>query len=887
MGAQGKSSAGANSMQRVKVYRLNDNGKWDDRGTGHVSVDYLERSEEIGLFVIDEEDNETLLAHRISSDDIYRRQEDTIISWRDPEYSTELALSFQETAGCSYIWDHICSVQRNIQFHTLGNLDMGHRSGIEALETSGTSQANDETFQGAQSELRELPVVELSTLPLILKTVMESGIADQMRVTELILQDHDFFSKLMDLFKICEDLENIEGLHLIFKIVKGIILLNNPQIFEKIFGDELVMDIIGTLEYDPEIRHVQHHRAFLKEHVVFKEAVPIKDPMVLSKIHQTYRIGYIKDAIFPRVLDEATVANLNSIIHANNAVVVSLLKDDNTFIQELFAKMKSPSTSVESKKNLVFFLHEFCSLSKSLQLVQQLRLFRDLMNEGIFDIITDTLQSPDKRLVLTGTDILILFLNQDPNLLRSYVFRQEGIPLLGLVVKGMLTDFGEDMHCQFLEILRSLLDSYTLCGTQRDTIIEIFYEKHLDQLIDVITSSCPPKGGTCSVVKSAGSGGRTGNQAVTKPEILLNICDLLCFCVLHHPYRIKCNFLVNNVIEKVLFLTHRRERYLVVAAVRFLRTIISRNDDHLLRHIVKNNLLKPIVEAFVANGNRYNLLNSAVLEFFEYIRKENLKTIITYVVNNFWNQLVKFEHLASIQALKVKYEQSIEACETRSSVNVADPRKRNDERALYFNEDSDEDDTASARTSHTNDQQAQPVLPNGSSFSDPSLRPGTGGLVDYEDDDDDEDYNPPPKPDTSGVDNGTGDSPLEPKRKPPPKEEELELTKKQRLDKNSKDGDVSARTSTPSHAASPCKKVTSTTRIITHAPDSKSSSDQENHSEKEPAAPRSCSNCVPNASGTRQSSGDDCPLIAPNGNNSSEIAVNGTNVTGSEPYSVR
>lgn len=33
------------------------------------------------------------------------------------------------------------------------------------------------------------------------------------------------------------------------------------------------------------------------------------------------------------------------------------------------------------------------------------------------------------------TDILILFLNQDPNLLRSYVVRKEGIPLLGLLVR--------------------------------------------------------------------------------------------------------------------------------------------------------------------------------------------------------------------------------------------------------------------------------------------------------------------------------------------------------------------------------------------------------------------------------------------------------------------
>lgn len=29
-----------------------------------------------------------------------------------------------------------------------------------------------------------------------------------------------------------------------------------------------------------------------------------------------------------------------------------------------------------------------------------------------------------------------------------------------LQVKGMVTDFGDDMQCQFLEIIRTLLDSY-------------------------------------------------------------------------------------------------------------------------------------------------------------------------------------------------------------------------------------------------------------------------------------------------------------------------------------------------------------------------------------------------------------------------------------------
>lgn len=71
---------------------------------------------------------------------------------------------------------------------------------------------------------------------------------------------------------------------------------------------------------------------------------------------------------------------------------------------------------------------------------------------------------------------------------------------------------------------------------QRDNIIEIFYEKHLSQLIDVITASCLPEGIAQSAGDSTGSGGRVES---TKPEILSNICELLCFCVLHHPYRIK------------------------------------------------------------------------------------------------------------------------------------------------------------------------------------------------------------------------------------------------------------------------------------------------------------------------------------------------------------
>ncbi|RYR30777.1 hypothetical protein Ahy_B01g055543 [Arachis hypogaea] len=890
MGAPEKSQANANSMQRVKVYRLNDDGKWDDQGTGHVVVDYIERSEDLGLHVFDEDDNDQILVHRINAEDIYRKQEDTIISWRDPEYGTDLALSFQETSGCSYIWDHICNVRRNIHFNTI----------------------NSEPFHSVNSELRELPAVQLSTLPMILKIVVDSGITDQLRLTDLILSDQEFVRKLMEVFRLCEDLENIDGLHMIYKIVKGIricsslaVLLNSTQIFERIFSDEYIVDIIGALEYDPELPCVQHHRKFLKEHVIFKEAIPIKDPFVLSKIHQTYRVGFLKDVVLARVLDEATSANLNSIIHANNAMVVSLLKDDNTFIQELFARLKLPSTSPESKKNLVYFLHEFCTLSKSLQMVQQLRLFRDLMNEGVFDVITQVLQSQDKKLVLIGTDILILFLNQDPNLLRSYVVRQEGITLLGLLVKGMITDFGDNMHCQFLEILRSLLDSCTLSGPQRDTVIDIFFEKHLGQLVEVVAESCPSESMVDASSKLIGSRRRAQCQNVTKPEILSNICELLCFCVLHHPYRIKCNFLLNNVIEKILLLTQRRERYLVVGAVRFVRTILSRHDEHLINYFVRNNVLKPIIDAFVANGNRYNLLHSAVLELLDYIRKENMKSLLKYIIDSFWDKLVKFENLACIHSVRVKYEQSMDNGGTKDAANVVDLRRRTDERALeeeeehYFNEDSDEEDTASASIPPNQKRERQPSLSNGVATSYSQTSPRSGGLVDYDDDEDDEDYRPPPKKQKEASEDDGEMEFLRLKRNLPSKDKESEHVKKQKSFKNtkSKDSVFAALCSTLSQAVLPGNKTTNNVHTggaptegrMNSSEDnqgeganvSTSSSEnnskeaaEDNHVEKETAASRGFSDRLHGTSDNIQLSGEERPLVPPK--SSPEMTVNGS-----------
>ena len=55
-------------------------------------------------------------------------------------------------------------------------------------------------------------------------------------------------------------------------------------------------------------------------------------------------------------------------------------------------------------------------------------------------------------------------------------------------------------------------------------------------------------------------------------------------------------------------------------ALRLMRKIIGMKEEFYNRYIIKQNLFKHIVSAFTANGNKYNLLNSAMIELFEFIR---------------------------------------------------------------------------------------------------------------------------------------------------------------------------------------------------------------------------------------------------------------------------
>lgn len=66
---------------------------------------------------------------------------------------------------------------------------------------------------------------------------------------------------------------------------------------------------------------------------------------------------------------------------------------------------------------------------------------------------------------------------------------------------------------------------------------------------------------------------------------------------------------------------------ILVAALRFCRRIVGLKEEFYNRYIVRNDLLAPVVKAFLANGQKYNLLNSAIIEMFEFIKSVRELTV--------------------------------------------------------------------------------------------------------------------------------------------------------------------------------------------------------------------------------------------------------------------
>lgn len=85
---------------------------------------------------------------------------------------------------------------------------------------------------------------------------------------------------------------------------------------------------------------------------------------------------------------------------------------------------------------------------------------------------------------------------------------------------------------------------------------------------------------------------------------------------------------------------------------------------------MKSNLFAPVVDAFVRNNGRYNLLESAILELFEFIKIEDIKSLYTYFVENFGKIFDDVQYVQTFKTLKNKYDQQQDRLKEKEKGNL-------------------------------------------------------------------------------------------------------------------------------------------------------------------------------------------------------------------------
>lgn len=722
--------------KRVKVYELRNND-WYDRGTGFCTGRVV--GDESRIHVESEDQPERLLLEsRVSKDDGYQKQQDTLIVWTEST-GTDMALSFQEAEGCAAIWEFVSQVQQHL------------------MAVAGPDDAlSDDAMENYTNPLA-LPRPELSNLDEIaalMRTVIQTP-QGRDSLSKLIITE-DYIRKLVPLVDMAEDLESLEDLHHLCNIMKMLVLLNDTQIIEHVVSDDVVMGVVGALEYDPDFpTHKANHRRYLKDRSKYKEVVPIQDLAIKKKIHSTWRLLYLKDVVLARILDDPTFSVLNSLIFFNQVDIVSHLQGNTAFLEELFSIIDNPNAPHSRKKDAVAFIQTCCAIAKNLQGPGRQTLYTNFIQNGLLRIINFALLNPDSSVRVAGTDILVAMIDHDASLVRAYIFRSisdSKRPLTDTLIELLLIENDLGVKAQAADAIKVLLEPQQppppntepaatrnngefltkLRGTapanpQIDSFIQNFYDHSANKLFKPLKDVEKRKSLT--------------DLSFQEVSLFHHLIEILMFLIRYHLFRSKIFIFSEGLPARIAQLLACPQKHLKLTALKFFRTCIGLQDDYYIQQMTRNFLFEPILNIVYDTMPRDNLLNSVCLELFEFVKRENIKAIILHIVENYREKLQEIRYVDTFQTLILRYDQfqgyategdttlfAQDQDETPNRSNVNGNHRWHGVKEMdaaeeaYFNTSDDEDELA-----HKKPHGQRHPLVNG-------VSPLSRSLVDYPDD---------------------------------------------------------------------------------------------------------------------------------------------------------
>lgn len=113
--------------KRAKLYFLNESGEWDDHGIGYVELFeghiVMQREDDNGTA----KDDALLLSSPVRPIAEYKIEGGTMLLWHDAQLDQEMALSFEDEAGCEGFYQELRDAPRGPRGQCCGRRQSLHR----------------------------------------------------------------------------------------------------------------------------------------------------------------------------------------------------------------------------------------------------------------------------------------------------------------------------------------------------------------------------------------------------------------------------------------------------------------------------------------------------------------------------------------------------------------------------------------------------------------------------------------------------------------------------------------------------------------------------------------------------------------------------------------
>ena len=633
---------------RVKMYILNENGQWDDRGIGYVFCANEEEDEgNINggkqnstqlvkkLIMLKEKSEEVIFNIDIKKDNIiFHNQKGTIITWKSGVSFSEdnNAISFQEKEG-------VLEILKNIKIINGKNL-----SDEEILNEEPTDTFLDVSKENLPNLIREFGQnMDEQKLSEFIEYLKENDCEFIKKLGKILeeeenkiedIKSNTSFSSLktnmtlnmkkdctLDKVKDAKDTNNKkiflnETINNIFILFKNLILFGEKDLLELLFNDECYLITFGAFEYDIQSNKIVPHRKYFKEIVKFKNPLNIKDELLLQKINQNLRLTYFRDTAFSRFIDENTNRIINTIIQMNHNDIIQYFICNKDYLDILFSQLKSQDVLIQ--KDAILFLSELISCSKNV--VQSRITFNETLCEnGILPILSKLIENihdnkdPEKELInINAVEIFISILSAVPHLISQYLIDNEG-QMLEQLTNLLLyhTNFG--VKYEVSQIFKTLIENH---GDPYNK--KIFFNSSIEKFINFLIS---PK-----IEKK--------NDISATFQIIIEIF-MTWFNSMGFDSELWLDkYHINLVIIKLL---KEKNKIINLYAIKLLKIIIENSDHSICINILTNELCNLLINLFNENMKKNNLITSCLLNFFNSISKNDI-----YVLNIIMNYSSEF-----------------------------------------------------------------------------------------------------------------------------------------------------------------------------------------------------------------------------------------------------